>query len=211
MKKIYKVNNSDFSDVGKRLDKGELIIYPTDTVYGLGAKINFDNSLEKIYQIKRRNLNSPLIVLISNTKFLQEIAIINEKNREKIKKLIEIFWPGELTIILDKKGDISNYIVNNDNSIGIRMPNLKVSLEILNMAGGMLATTSANISGKSPALHFSEIDEELKNGVDILIQPELDNFLSGTPSTIIDMRNTPKILRIGSISLEDIERVIGKI
>ena len=165
MKKIYNLQNIDFLEIEKSLKAGELIIYPTDTVYGIGGVISSEETIKNIYKAKERSFKSPLIVLVSDVKKIEEVAYVEEKNREAIEKLIA--------------------------------------------TGGLLPTTSANISGEKTPRAYEELSEVFKNRVDLLIDGGRSPL--GTESTIIDMSNKPKILRLGAISIEDIEKVIGKI
>lgn len=195
--------------IGIRLKKGELIIYPTDTVYGVGGVLKED-TLKKIYEAKTRSFSSPLIALVNSLDKVDEIAIISDEHREKINKLIERFWPGGLTIILKKRENVPAIMVSNGETVGVRMPNHKLALDIIESAGGILATTSANISGEATPSSFIEISPIFKERVDIVIDG--GKCPIGTASTIIDMSKSKiSILREGSISKEEIENIIGKI
>lgn len=195
--------------IGIRLKKGELIIYPTDTVYGVGGVLKED-TLKKIYEAKTRSFSSPLIALVNSLDKVDEIAIISDEHREKINKLIERFWPGGLTIILKKRENVPAIMVSNGETVGVRMPNHKLALDIIESAGGILATTSANISGETTPSSFVEISPIFKERVDIVIDG--GKCPIGTASTIIDMSKSKiSILREGSISKEEIENIIGKI
>lgn len=195
--------------IGIRLKKGELIIYPTDTVYGVGGVLKED-TLKKIYEAKTRSFSSPLIALVNSLDKVDEIAIISDEHREKINKLIERFWPGGLTIILKKRENVPAIMVSNGETVGVRMPNHKLALDIIESAGGILATTSANISGEATPSSFVEISPIFKKRVDIAIDG--GKCPIGTASTIIDMSKSKiSILREGSISKEEIENIIGKI
>lgn len=195
--------------IGIRLKKGELIIYPTDTVYGVGGVLKED-TLKKIYEAKTRSFSSPLIALVNSLDKVGEIAIISDEHREKINKLIERFWPGGLTIILKKRENVPAIMVSNGETVGVRMPNHKLALDIIESAGGILATTSANISGEATPSSFVEISPIFKERVDIVIDG--GKCPIGTASTIIDMSKSKiSILREGSISKEEIENIIGKI
>ena len=195
--------------IGTRLKKGELIIYPTDTVYGVGGVLKED-TLKKIYEAKTRSFSSPLIALVNSLDKVGEIAIISDEHREKINKLIERFWPGGLTIILKKRENVPAIMVSNGETVGVRMPNHKLALDIIESAGGILATTSANISGEATPSSFVEISPIFKKRVDIVIDG--GKCPIGTASTIIDMSKSKiSILREGSISKEEIENIIGKI
>lgn len=209
MKKIYNLQNIDFLEIEKFLKAGELIIYPTDTVYGIGGIISSKDTIKNIYKAKERSFKSPLIVLVSDIEKIEEIAYIEEKNREAIKKLITNFWPGGLTIILKKKEWVPNIMTADGDTVGVRMPALDVALEIIKSAGGLLPTTSANISGEKTPRAYEELSEKFKERVDIIVDGGKSPL--GTESTIIDMSDEPKILRLGAISIEDIEKVIGKI
>ena len=99
----YTALDVDYEEIGKLLKEGNLIIYPTDTVYGVGGIIESDEAISKVYKAKERSFKSPLIVLVSDVSKIEKIAYIEERNREKIEKLIKEFWPVGLTIILNKK------------------------------------------------------------------------------------------------------------
>jgi len=208
MKKLFESSNLNYEEISNMVADGSLIIYPTDTVYGLGASIEMKESLDKIYKVKERDEKSPLIALLSDKKYMKKVAVINEMNRKKIEKLIENFWPGGLTIILDKKRIIPSNMVSNGTSVGVRIPNHEISIKIIESCGGILATTSANISGEPSPRSYTELSEKIKSRVEIVID---DNKTpKGVESTIIDMRGTPKILRQGNITQIDIEKIIGK-
>lgn len=209
MKKIYDLKNIDLLEIGNLLKKGELIVYPTDTVYGVGGVITSSETIKNIYKVKERSFSSPLIILVSDVEKIQDIAYISEKNRELVDKLIRRFWPGGLTIILKKKEWIPDIMTANGDTVGIRMPALDIALDIIKSAGGLLPTTSANISGEKTPRSYDELSEIFKERVDILVDGGKSPL--GEESTIIDMSDNPKILRVGAISIEDIEKVIGKI
>lgn len=205
----YTSLNADYNKIGKLLKEGNLIIYPTDTVYGVGGIIESDESIAKIYKAKERSFKSPLIVLVSDVSKIEKIAYIEEKNREKIEKLIKEFWPGGLTIILNKKDNVPDIMVSGGKTVGVRMPNLDTALKIIEAAGGLLPTTSANISGETTPRSYDELSEEFKERVEILVDG--GRCPIGNASTIIYMGDKPKILRTGAISIEDIEKIIGKL
>lgn len=208
-KKEYNALNIDYEEIERYLKAGKLIIYPTDTVYGVGGIIESEETIENIYKAKERNFKSPLIVLVSDMEKIEKIAYINEKNREKIEKLIKRFWPGGLTIILKRKDNVPDIMVSGGATVGVRMPEHEIALNIISRAGGMLPTTSANISGEATPKSYAELSEEFKSRVDIIVDG--GECPIGSASTIIDMSDEPKILRLGAISVEEIEKVIGKI
>ena len=209
-KYIYNLENIDFNEIGKLLKSGKLIIYPTDTVYGVGGIIQSEDTIRGVYSAKNRSFASPLIVLVSKPEKIEEIAYIDEKNREKIEKLIKKFWPGGLTIILKKKPCVPDIMTANGDTVGVRMPNLKIALDIIDSVGGIFPTTSANISGEATPRSFEELSSEFKKRVDIIVDGGKSPV--GVASTIVDMSgDVPRILRTGAISVKEIEDTIGKI
>ena len=209
MKKEYNLKNINLLEVESLLKEGKLIVYPTDTVYGVGGVISSEESIKNIYRAKERSFKSPLIVLVSDINRIEDIAYIPEKNRELVNRLIEKFWPGGLTIILKKREWVPDVMTADGDTVGVRMPALDIALEIIKAAGGVLPTTSANISGEKTPRAYDELSEVFKERVDILVDGGKSPL--GTESTIIDMSDKPKILRVGAISIDDIEKVIGKI
>lgn len=205
-----KIQNLDYKKIGAELKNGKIIIYPTDTVYGVGGIITNEETIKNIYKAKDRSFSSPLIALISSADKIEEIAVINEKNRDKINKLIQAFWPGGLTIILESKKIVPPIMISNGKTVGVRMPDHEAALKIIESAGGILPTTSANISGEATPRSYEELDEKFKCRVDITVDG--GKCPIGTVSTIIDMSSENiKILREGAISQSQIENIIGKI
>lgn len=200
----------NYEKIGTELKNGKLIIYPTDTVYGVGGVITNEETIKNIYRAKDRSFSSPLIALVSSADKIEDIAFINEKNRKKIEILIKKFWPGGLTIILESKKIVPPVMISNGKTVGVRMPDHEVALKIIESAGGILPTTSANISGEKTPRSFEELDDDFKNRIDIIVNGGVCPI--GTASTIIDMSSENiKILREGAISQKQIEMAIGKI
>ncbi len=207
---VFKEDNIDLEIIKNRLINDGVIIYPTDTVYGVGASIDSLKGLCKIYEIKERDFKSPLIALLSKVEYVEKIAIIDKEKKTIIEKLANRFWPGALTIILNKKETVPDIIVSGGKTIGVRIPDLKLAQEIIESIGGILPTTSANISGEKTPRSFEELSEEFKKRVDIVVDGGKSPL--GMESTILDLTKTfPKILREGAIKKEIIEEVIGKI
>ena len=214
MEKYIKIDRiSDISDdkwtlLSQEIKKGSLIIYPTDTVYGLGAVITNEQSINNVYLAKSRSFSSPLIALLSSVDKVEEVAYVSDKNL--LKKLAKAFWPGALTVILKRKEHIPSIMVSGGDTIGVRIPNLDLAIKIIDLAGGILATTSANISGEATPKSYDELSETIKSKVDILI--DSGKCKLGEASTIIDLTSdVPKILRKGAISIAEIEKLIGRV
>ncbi|WP_314348195.1 L-threonylcarbamoyladenylate synthase [Fusobacterium massiliense] len=207
---IMTVKDEEWVGLSQRIKSGELIIYPTDTVYGLGAIISNEESINNIYFAKSRSFNSPLIALLSSVDKVDEVAEVSVEDRELLNKLAKAFWPGALTVILRKKDYIPEIMVSGGNTIGVRIPNLDLAIKIIDLAGGVLATTSANISGEPSPKSYEELSEAIKSKVSLLIDGGKCKL--GEVSTIIDLtKKVPKILRKGAITTEEIEKIIGKV
>lgn len=207
---VFKENNIDLEVIKNELNNNGIIIYPTDTVYGVGASIDSLKGLQKIYEAKERNFNSPLIALLSKVEYIEKIAIIDEEKKIIIEKLASEFWPGALTIILNKKENVPGIMVSNGETVGVRIPDLKLAQDIIESVGGILPTTSANISGEKTPRSFEELSEKFKERVGVIVDGGKSPL--GIESTILDLTKTlPKILREGAIKKETIEKVIGKI
>ncbi|ERT69333.1 L-threonylcarbamoyladenylate synthase [Cetobacterium somerae] len=207
---VFKENNIDLEVIKNELNNNGIIIYPTDTVYGVGASIDSLKGLQKIYEAKERNFNSPLIALLSKVEYIEKIAIIDEEKKIIIEKLASEFWPGALTIILNKKENVPGIMVSNGETVGVRIPALKLAQDIIESVGGILPTTSANISGEKTPRSFEELSEKFKERVGVIVDGGKSPL--GIESTILDLTKTlPKILREGAIKKETIEKVIGKI
>ena len=207
---VFKENNIDLEVIKNELNNNGIIIYPTDSVYGVGASIDSLKGLQKIYEAKERNFNSPLIALLSKVEYIEKIAIIDEEKKIIIEKLASEFWPGALTIILNKKENVPGIMDSNGETVGVRIPALKLAQDIIESVGGILPTTSANISGEKTPRSFEELSEKFKERVEVIVDGGKSPL--GIESTILDLTKTlPKILREGAIKKETIEKVIGKI
>lgn len=210
IKNLKEVKPDIREEIKDKLYKGSLIIYPTDTVYGLGAVISDQNALKKIYETKSRSFSSPLIALVSSIDKIDKIAYLTAENKILLEKLAEKFWPGALTVILNKKDIVPGIMVSHGDTVGVRIPNLDLALDIINLAGGILATTSANISGEASPRSYEELSETIKNRVDIVVDGGKCEI--GEASTIIDLtKSKPKVLRKGAISIENLEKIIGEV
>ena len=208
--KISDISNGKWSLLSQEIKKGSLIIYPTDTVYGLGAIVTNEQSINNIYLAKSRSFTSPLIALLSSVDKVEEVATISDENREILEKLAHAFWPGALTVILKRKEHIPSIMVSGGDTIGVRIPNLDLAIKIIDLAGGILATTSANISGEATPKSYNELSEAIKSRVDILVDG--GECKLGEASTIIDLTSdVPKILRNGAISTDEITKIIGRV
>jgi L-threonylcarbamoyladenylate synthase len=181
---------------------GECVAFPTDTVYGLGADPFNISPIIKLFEVKGRDSNKAIAVLIGD---LNQIEQITDSFTPLARKLVEKFWPGGLTVIVPKRHDIPDLLSSNG-TIGIRMPNHPIALRLLNEFGP-LATTSANISGKTNPLNAVDVHIQLNSRVPLILDG--GNCFGGIPSTVVDCTGEkPVVLRAGAIPTEQIEALI---
>ncbi|HEX2549243.1 MAG TPA: L-threonylcarbamoyladenylate synthase, partial [Gammaproteobacteria bacterium] len=188
----------------KILKQGGLVAFPTETVYGLGGDAKNPLAIQKIFQAKNRPKNHPLIVHIGT---IAEIATWAVDVSPFAWRLAEAFWPGPLTLILRSAQDVCLDVTGGQNTVGLRMPNHPLALELLQAFGGGVAAPSANrFQSISPTTKVAVL-EELGDRVDLII--EGGHCEVGVESTIVDCSSdVPAILRPGMITSEDIARVL---
>ncbi len=188
------------------LNKGEVVVFPTDTVYGIGSIVK-TSALEKLFAAKNRDLNKPINVLVSDIKMIYEVA---EDICSLELKIIENFFPGPLTIILKKKRGVPDILTAGLDTVGVRMPDNEIALKLISLVKHPVATTSANISGEPSDTNIRAAKKDLKaSNVAMFIDGGESKI--GIPSTIVRVLNDEiLILREGSISKEDILRKIRK-
>ncbi len=182
--------------------KGGLIIYPTDTFYGLGANPLDVEAVRRIFTIKRRLPDKPILVLISEKSTARTCTLVDVPYFEL---LAGAFWPGPLTIILPALSHMPADLIAGGDKLGLRLPGSEVAREIVSQCGRMLTGTTANLSGMADASRIEMIDDSVVNAVDLVI--DAGTTPGRTASTIIDLTGTkPVILRQGAISQEDLEQ-----
>lgn len=196
------------SEIIKKIKNGGVVVFPTDTVYGIGA-IPEKESLNKIYKIKHRDFSKKIIALISNNDVLKSIIDEREEDLSKIQKILQFYWPGELTVIFKANKEFINKFDETMETIGVRIPKSKIALELIEKVGGVLLTSSANLSGGKTVINMEDIDTAIINEVDIIIESEEN--LTGIPSTIIKYEEGKiSLLREGNIKFENILKLIDE-
>ena len=202
---IIKDINTDIrfiEEAGKVIRNGGTVAFPTETVYGLGANALDDEAVRKIFIAKGRPQDNPLIIHVST----KEISELVKDVPEVAQKIIDKFWPGPLTVILEKKDIIQNVTSANLNTIGIRMPNSEIALKLIELAERPIAAPSANISGRPSPTEVERCVEDLNGRVDYIIGGESSDI--GVESTIVDCTvNPPLVLRPGGITLEMLKEI----
>lgn len=204
---VKKNNNFDYIKQASNIIKNnETVIFPTETVYAIGANALSTDAITKIYTAKGRNFSNPINVLVNSISMVENITC----NISKIEyTLMKNFFPGPFTLILEKNEKIPDILTANKNTIGVRMPNNKIALDLINYSKVPIAATSANISGKPSGTSLEYIYSDFKNSVDFFIDSGICDI--GIESTIVKViDNIPHILRPGSITKSDIITVCGK-
>lgn len=201
------IDNRSLEEIKKSFKSGQLVIFPTETVYGIGANALDKDAVDSIFKAKGRAQDNPLIVHISNFEMLNDLV---EKPNEIEMKLIDAFFPGPFTLILKKKSIIPSNVTCGLDTVGIRFPENKIAHDIIEYAGIPIAAPSANISGKPSGTNIEDIKEEFEGKVDIIVDG--GETLIGLESTVCKVINgIPTILRPGKITPEDIKNVVGKV
>ena len=185
-----------------------VVVFPTDTVYGIWVLPN-EIAVEKLYQIKKRDHSKKIIALIDDHSRLAEI--IDEKSGflEKITPVLEKFWPWEVTVIFRAKLDFTKKFDQWLSTIWVRIPRNQTALDIIRWAGGIVLTTSANISWEPSITSLEKLNPQIREEIDMEISDT--STLTGTPSTIIFCEDWEiRLLREGNISLEEIKKVFNR-
>jgi len=188
----------ELSKAIEALRNGDIVVYPTDTLYAFGVDIRNKDAVRKVFEVKKRPLDNPLPVAVSDLVDIEKIAFMSDIARD----LAEYFLPGPLTMILNKKNVILNVVTGGLDNIAVRIPDNDVALELLSRYGP-ITVTSANVHGKEVLDNISDIKMQF-NSNDVAVYLDYGK-LNSLPSTIIDMTaDTPRIVRDGAITKEEI-------
>ena len=204
-------SNTDYMKLmepAKIIKNGGIVVFPTETVYGIGANGLDENAVKKLYNIKQRPLNKPISLLVSN---MDMINLVAKDITELEYRLMEEFFPGPFTIILKKKKIVPDTVTASQDTVGIRMPAGEIARKLVEYANVPIATPSANISGKPSGTNFESVMRDFEGKVDFFIDGGKSEL--GISSTIVKVIDgVPHILRQGSITKEQIEKIaeVGK-
>lgn len=186
-------------------DEG-IIIYPTETFYGIGCKISSEKAISSIFQAKKRLLALPLPTIVSDLEQVYACTQVSKAMQEDVEELAKLFWAGPLTLLLPAKKNVSALLTGGTGKIAVRLSSHPAAVALAKGVGEPIVSSSANISGKQPAACFEELDEELTKRVNgyINLAPKPKG---GQASTIIDVLGDKniKILRDGAVSLEQLK------
>lgn len=201
LKQNYDINK--IREAAEEIRNGNLVLFPTETVYGIGANALDSNAVSNIFKAKGRASDNPLIVHICNLNMLKQL--VQEVNEIEIK-LINNFWPGPLTIIFNKKECVPYSVTAGLETVGIRFPSNKVAQELIKLSNLPIAAPSANVSGKPSGTKIEDIINELDGKIEYILDAGMTDI--GVESTVIRIiDNKVHILRPGKITKEDIEKL----
>ena len=201
-----KINLANIKKAQKLLNKSECVAIPTETVYGLAANAYSDKACKKIYKLKKRPKNNPLIVHYLNSQILKKDCKFNKD----FIKLYKTFCPGPITFILDlkKNSKISKIVTNKKNTLAVRFPKHPVTRTLLKKLNFPLAAPSANISSRVSSVSSADVRDDFGKKIKYVL--EGGNSSIGLESTIVDVRNKPKILRLGGLEESTIRKTLNK-
>ena len=199
-----KFNQSNIKKAKKYLDKNYCIAVPTETVYGLAANAYSNSAIKKIFNLKKRPKNIPLIVHYQDLESLKKDCLINSS----FIKLYKKFSPGPITYILrlKKNSKISEYVTNKKKKLAVRFPEHKMFKELLRQLDYPLAAPSANITTKVSAVKATDVKEEFGNKIKYILDG--GRCAIGIESTIIDLTGKPSILRLGGLDISKIQKIL---
>lgn len=192
------LKEKDMDEIIAVLKGGELVVFPTDTLYGIGADPFNESSVKKVYVAKNRPFDMPLSIAVSNEKMMESVAVLNDTARKIIRK----FLPGPLTIMLTKKPSIPDILTSGSNQVGIRIPDHPFAIRLIDRFGPITAT-SANLHSHPDPVEAGLAQKDLKGHVSMCVDCGKTKY--SEPSTIVDISDgTVEVIRKGVISPEQI-------
>lgn len=202
--RVKTVLTSDPEIAADFIRRGGIVAFPTETVYGLGADVFNEAAIAKIFNAKRRPADNPLIAHVSS---IEQIAELSAETTEFAEQFIKQFFPGPLTIVLRKNERVPDIATAGLDSIGIRMPRNEIAKSFLTDCAVPLVAPSANLSGRPSPTTWQAVYEDLNRKIDCILQGDPTEI--GLESTVVDCTgDTPILLRLGAISLEELQAVV---
>jgi len=202
--RILRASRDNILTASRIVKRGGLVIYPTDTVYGLGCDPFNVTAVKQVFRVKGER-EKPLPILASSIDHVEKIASLSPK----AEKVARWFWPGPLTLIVPKKPILPEVVTCNLNSVGVRVPNHAVALQLINLSNGLLVGTSANKTGEKPPQTAPEAARQLGEEVDVILDGGPTTL--GVPSTVADLTSKkPRISREGPVSFKQISEVLSQ-
>lgn len=182
-----------------------VIAFPTDTFYGLAVDPFNQQAVDRLFELKGREKNKPLLLLVSK---VAQLAGLVKGVTEAHSTLMKTFWPGPLTLLFEPASEIPNNVSANTNRIGIRQPGNVLTRDFISALGQSITAPSANLSGQTPALTAQQVQQSLGDQIDLIIDG--GNCPGGEPSTLVDAVEMPvKLVRPGAIAFPEIQKALG--
>ncbi len=190
---------------GNIIQKGGIVIFPTQCLYGIAADALNEKAVEKVFDIKKRPQNNPILVLVPDQRFLEDLA---ESIPETARKLMETFWPGGLTLVCQAKPTVPKRLTAGSGKLGIRIPSHPTAKALVDFLGFPITGTSANLSGKPGCDRINSLDPSILEKSDLILDAGI--LKGGIGSTIVDVTASPvHIIREGMISEKQIRRILA--
>ena len=203
----HNIDSSSLKEAAELLRQGQLVALPTETVYGLGASALNPQACKRIFEVKGRPQDNPLIVHISDLAMAQKLVTNWSPQAEACAAK---FWPGPLTLVLEKTSLVPEVVSGGLKTVAIRMPKHPVALELIRLAGVPVAAPSANLSGKPSPISGEHVWKDLKGKIPLIL--DSGSCAVGVESTVLDLTGEiPTILRPGGITKEELEEVLGEV
>ena len=210
--KVRKINCANpetgiIAEAARIIRNGGVVVFPTRSLYGLGADAFNAKAVNRIFHIKQRPANKPILVLIKDKDELDRLAALVPPAATAI---MERFWPGRVSIVFQAKEGLSANLTAGTNKIGIRLPGHNIAYKLVKAADGPITGTSANLSGSAGCFQINDLDEKIVDSVDLIL--DAGPLKGGIGSTVVDVTGeTPLILRQGELSRKDVFNVIDNL
>ncbi len=188
-----------------RLAAGELVVIPTDTVYGLAAALSHPAAIARIFQVKRRPSDRPIALLVDR---IDDVAAVAASIPPIARVLMDRFWPGGLTLALPRRPEVPDVVTAGGPTVAVRMPNHPVPRALVRLLGAPLPTTSANVSGRPSPRDARQAEAELGEAVSLILDG--GPALGGVDSTVVDVTTAePTVLRVGAVPVDALDAALG--
>ncbi|MDP2946294.1 MAG: L-threonylcarbamoyladenylate synthase [bacterium] len=203
----FNIGPDQIKKAADMIKSGGLVVFPTETVYGLGADALNPEAVAKIFEAKNRPLNDPLIVHIAD---IQDLLRLSNEVYKITLDLVDAFWPGPLTLVLKKSQTVPSIVTAGLETVAVRMPDHPVALSLIRESQTPIAAPSANLFGRPSPTTAQHVLDDLNGRVDLILDAGKTNV--GVESTILDLTQTPfRILRPGGVNLESLRTIIPDI
>lgn len=186
---------------------GGLVVYPTDTLYGIGANAFSRRAITEVYEIKKRERMKPLLLIVES---VQSLRLLVQEVTPLAAKMMDAFWPGPLTLVFRASDLLPEVLTREEKTIAVRVPSSALCMSLLKLSGCPITATSANITGQPTPKTVGEIKNQLGAGVDLFL--DAGELPETKPSTLVDVSKTvPKLLREGAIGLDRLKQIVPEI